>query len=68
MTKTYEILNNRHQRYGPLFETRKQAQEWLDKKITSSMARIQFYIQIKGDTGSCLSTGSWEPDLQQYLT
>jgi len=41
----YMVLNNRGQQYGPLFKTQEKAQKWLEKKITSPIARAQFCIE-----------------------
>jgi len=43
--KQFEILNSRGQRYGDLFESREEAQKYLEKRITSAAGRIQFTIQ-----------------------
>lgn len=38
------VMNNRHKQYGKVFKSRKEAENWLAKKITSPFGRMQFYV------------------------
>ncbi|MBE3142904.1 MAG: hypothetical protein IMZ61_03155 [Planctomycetes bacterium] len=42
---SYEILNSRQQRIGKVFATREKAQQSLELRITSPIARTQFWIR-----------------------
>jgi hypothetical protein len=44
-TGGFAVFNSKMKQYGPRFETKEQAQKWLEKKITSPMGRAQFYIE-----------------------
>lgn len=63
----FEILNSRFKRYGELFDSREQAEKWLEKRITSPIARTQFIIQeTKGGNKmyKMIVYGQWSGELK----
>jgi hypothetical protein len=57
---SYEILNSRQQRYGKVFATKKQAQQALERRITSPMARSFFWVREIPDEKETARNSAYE--------